>query len=173
MLDRIPLLNHHLGWPTGGKGRYKLPRIFQQARLKLDFSFPWHPVIPPEVWCLIGIFFQGPNTCSGRVWMPRDWTKCGFPMFDLFFTITTCCTREVVWNHDMHPSFFSKQLSHHPGGRGTVKKWHQNGFWKQHKTRTNPPAKTPQIHLQKFMKSQTLNVWYIYLHLSNFYGKCR
>ena len=26
ILGRIPLLNYLLGWPTGGKGRYKLPR---------------------------------------------------------------------------------------------------------------------------------------------------
>ena len=28
ILGGIPLLNYHLGWPTGGKGRYKLPRIY-------------------------------------------------------------------------------------------------------------------------------------------------
>ena len=25
----IPLLNHHLGWPTGGKGRYNVPIAIQ------------------------------------------------------------------------------------------------------------------------------------------------
>ena len=30
ILGRIPLLNYLLGWPTGGKGRYKLPRQFAE-----------------------------------------------------------------------------------------------------------------------------------------------
>ncbi len=29
ILGRIPLLNYLLGWPTGGKGRYKLPRSLE------------------------------------------------------------------------------------------------------------------------------------------------
>ena len=45
--------------------------------------YPSLPVIPPEVWCLDGMFFGGPNTSSPGVWKPRSrwWFHFFFDMF--------------------------------------------------------------------------------------------
>ena len=35
-------------------------RFFQTKSLYLAMTHPRHPVIPPQVWCLIGVYFRGP-----------------------------------------------------------------------------------------------------------------
>ena len=71
----IPFPNHHLGWPTGGKGRYKLPRyifwgshpIMIPSLLLLRFS-KW-----PDFWD--GLFVQ--VDLNSRNWpnLFSDWLK--------------------------------------------------------------------------------------------------
>ena len=87
----IPFPNHHLGWPTGGKGRYKLPRyifwgshpIMIPSLLLLRFS-KW-----PDFWD--GLFVQ--VDLNSRNWpnLFSDWLKqC---------VVCVCVSPEIPMKH--------------------------------------------------------------------------
>ena len=63
----VPLLNHHLGWPTGGRRRYNLPRpLVPESLPPSKDSMPW-------VWRFLWIVATA-NLCSGlsphvEVWL--------------------------------------------------------------------------------------------------------